>query len=87
MVYNEYTQKASMEAADEKQRALDTQVGGDHYKRMKIQPVEFIVANDIPYREANIIKYICRHKFKGGRQDVEKVMHYAAMLLEEYDNV
>lgn len=63
--------------------ALATQVGGNHYKGMKIQPVEFIVANDIPYREANAIKYLCRHKNKNGLQDLEKALHYVQMLIEE----
>lgn len=65
------------------QSALDTQVGGDHYKGMKIQPVAFIVANNIPYREANAIKYLCRHKNKNGLQDLEKALHYVQMLIEE----
>lgn len=63
--------------------ALDTQVGGNHYKGMKIQPVEFIVANEIPYREANAIKYLCRHKSKNGLQDLKKAAHYVQMLIEE----
>ena len=46
--------------------ALSTQVGGDHYKQCKIQPVEFIVANDIGYMEGNVIKYVVRHKRKNG---------------------
>ena len=63
---------------------LNKQIGGNHYKDMKIQPTEFIVANDIPYREANIIKYVCRHKSKNGKEDIQKAMHYLEMLLEEY---
>ncbi len=63
----------------------DKQVGGNHYTKMKIQPITFIVENGIPYREANAIKYICRHKDKNGRQDIEKAIHYLEMLLEEYD--
>ena len=63
---------------------LEKQIGGNHYKDMKIQPIKFIVANDIPYREANIIKYICRHRSKNGKEDIKKVIHYAEMLLEEY---
>lgn len=63
----------------------DKQVGGNHYAKMKIQPVTFIVENDIPYREANAIKYICRHKNKNGRQDIEKAIHYLEMILEDYD--
>lgn len=61
---------------------LDTQVGGGHYKAMKIQHVEFVHANSIPYIEANAIKYICRHKSKNGRQDIEKAIHYLQILLQ-----
>lgn len=62
--------------------ALSTQVGGDHYKQCKIQPVEFIVANDIGYMEGNVIKYVVRHKRKNGIVDLEKAMHYLQMLIE-----
>jgi len=64
---------------------LDKQVGGDHYQRMKIQPIEYIVENDIPYREGNVIKYVSRHKFKNGKADIEKAIHYLEMLLEDYE--
>ena len=60
---------------------LNTQVGGAHYKGMKIQHVEFVHANGIPYIEACAIKYICRHKQKNGRQDIEKAIHYLQILL------
>lgn len=62
--------------------ALDTQVGGDHYKKFKIQPIEFITANNIPFIEGNIIKYVCRHAFKDKAKDLEKVKHYADLCLE-----
>jgi hypothetical protein len=64
---------------------LSRQVGGDHYKSLKIQPVEYIRANDLGWYEGNIIKYTTRHRVKGKRADIEKVIHYAEMLLEEYD--
>ena len=54
-----------------------------HYA-MKVQPVDFIVANDIPFREANIIKYVCRHRDKGGIDDLLKAQHYLDMLIEQY---
>jgi len=60
------------------------QVGGEHYI-MPIQPIEFIVKNNLPYREANVIKYVCRHKNKNGKQDIEKAIHYLEMILEEYN--
>ena len=63
--------------------ALDRQVGGSHYKKYAIQPVEFIMANNIGYMEGNIIKYVVRHKDKGGIADLEKAMHYLQMLIEQ----
>ena len=63
-------------------RATDLQVGGDHYKNMAIQPLEFVMANDLNFCEANIVKYITRHHAKGGAEDVKKVIHYAQLLLQ-----
>ena len=63
--------------------ALTRQVGGDHYKNLAIQPVEYIVKNNIPYLEGNVIKYITRWRVKGGVQDLLKAKHYIEMLIEE----
>jgi Protein of unknwon function (DUF3310) len=63
-------------------KSLDKQVGGSHYKDMAFQPIEFILANDLGFCEGNIIKYTCRYKQKGGVEDLEKVVHYAQMLIE-----
>ena len=66
--------------------ALDRQEGGEHYKCMKIQPLEYIVENNIPYCEANVIKYISRHKQKGGAADIRKAIHYCELILQmQYD--
>ena len=62
----------------------DKQVGGSHYQ-LEIQPIDFIVKNNIPFREANVIKYITRHREKNGKQDIEKAIHYLEMILEDYD--
>lgn len=62
--------------------ALDTQVAGDHYKKLKIQPVEYIYANNIGYLEGNVIKYITRWRDKGGNADLLKARHYIDLLLE-----
>lgn len=68
--------------------ARDEQIGGNHYKDMPIQPIEFIVKNNIPFMEGNIIKYICRHKNKNGKEDIKKVIHYCKLILElEYGEV
>ena len=65
-----------------KERALDRQVAGTHYKKFKIQPAEFCYVNDIPYLEATAIKYLCRWKDKGGIQDLEKAKHFIDLLIE-----
>jgi len=62
--------------------ALSVQCGGSHYKKMAIQPVEFIHANGIPFIEGNIIKYATRWRDKGGLQDLEKIKHFADILIE-----
>ena len=53
-------------------KATDAQVGGNHYKDMKIQPITFIQENNIPFCEANVIKYVCRHRNKNGLEDLLK---------------
>ena len=60
----------------------DTQVGGDHYSKMKIQPSEFINKNEMLFAEGNAIKYICRHGNKGRLQDLLKAKHYIDMIIE-----
>ena len=62
--------------------ALDVQVSGNHYKQFKIQPIEFFYANNIPFAEANIIKYVTRHKFKNGKEDLLKAKHMIDLLIQ-----
>lgn len=62
--------------------AKAAQVGGSHYKQFAIQPIEFIHANKLPFIEGNCIKYLCRHRDKNGREDLEKVKHYIDLLIE-----
>ena len=57
-------------------KSYKKQVGGSHYKNYKIQPVEFIIKNNIGFVEGNIIKYVLRFKEKGGVQDLLKAKHY-----------
>jgi hypothetical protein len=62
--------------------ALDVQVAGDHYKKLSIQPVQYIHANGIGYFEGNVIKYVSRWRDKGGMKDLEKAKHYIELLME-----
>lgn len=62
--------------------ALNTQEGGSHYKALKIQPVEYIHANNIGYLEGNVIKYVTRHESKNGVEDINKAIHYLQLIKE-----
>jgi len=60
----------------------DKQIGGTHYKKMKIQPSKFVIENKLLFPEGNVIKYICRHPYKDGKQDLEKAIHFIEMIIE-----
>ena len=62
--------------------ALDDQIGGQHYKKFKIQPVEFGHANGLNFLQVNVIKYVCRHKFENKAEDLDKAIHYLKMYKE-----
>jgi hypothetical protein len=65
--------------------ARDKQIKGSHYKDCVIQPIDYIVDNGLGWCEGNIVKYVTRHNKKGeGRKDIEKVIHYAELLLEKH---
>jgi hypothetical protein len=49
---------------------------------MKIQPVEYIHANAMPYMDGNVVKYISRHRNKNGAEDVRKAIQYCQMILQ-----
>lgn len=62
--------------------ALAVQVGGDHYKTMPIQPMEFSMKNKLDPCQHTIIKYVTRFRDKGGIQDLEKAKHVIDMLIQ-----
>lgn len=62
--------------------ALDSQVGGDHYAALAIQPVQYIHANGLGFMEGCVIKYVSRHRRKNGAEDLKKAIHFLRMLLE-----
>ena len=67
---------------EETKPALELQVGGDHYKQLKIQPIEYNHANNIPFAEGSVIKYVTRWRSKNGIKDLEKARHFIDMLIE-----
>ena len=66
----------------------DKQIGGVHYKNFKIQPSKFVMENKLLFAEGSVIKYICRHPYKGGKEDLEKAIHFIEMIIErDYSDV
>ena len=62
--------------------AYDKQIGGKHYQNFSIQPSKFVIENELLFPEGNVIKYICRHRFKNGKEDLEQAVHFIEMIIE-----
>lgn len=71
-----------MDKVEQPLEALSTQIAGTHYKRLTIQPIEYIHANDISFCEGNVIKYVSRWRFKGGLADLQKAKHIIELLIQ-----
>lgn len=73
---------ADIRAVLERYSMLSSQIGGSHYQNMPIPPVVYNFVNGIPAIESSIIRYATRHRDKGKAQDIEKIIHYAKLLLQ-----
>lgn len=62
--------------------ALETQIDGSHYTKLKIQPMQYSMANKLDACQHTIIKYVTRFRDKNGRVDLEKAKHVIDMLIE-----
>ena len=67
-------------------KTLKHQVGGGHYKGRKIQPIEYILANELDFIEGSVVKYITRWRDKNGVEDILKIKQYCDILIEYEDN-
>ena len=61
-------------------------VSPDYYARYDIEPISFIMRNQIPFAEGSVIKYVLRHDMKGGKEDIDKAIRYLEMIKEERYN-
>lgn len=60
---------------------LKTQVGGNHYSKLAIQPMEYAMKNNLDPCQQTIIKYVTRFRDKNGIEDLEKAKHVIDMLI------
>ena len=65
---------------------LTARVGGDHYKNLVIQPVEYITANNLSYLQGSVIKYVTRYQNKNGVEDLQKAIHFVKMMIQEEED-
>ena len=63
-------------------KSTDYQVAGDHYKKLKIQPIEYIMANQLPFAEGCIVKYANRWRDTGGVDDLRKLKQFCDFIIE-----
>jgi hypothetical protein len=63
-------------------KASEKQVDGNHYSKLKIQPMKYALENNLNYAQANAIKYITRYKDKNGIEDLKKAIHCIELLIE-----
>jgi len=78
--------KMQFEEEQKQQSALDTQVGGDHYKQLKIEPTVYCQTNGFRHGESSAIKYISRYHVKRNPIDLDKAIHFF-QIVKEIDNV
>jgi hypothetical protein len=62
--------------------AYNTQVAGRHYQKLKIQPMQYSMANELDALQHTIIKYVTRFRDKNGVEDLLKAKHCIDMLIE-----
>jgi hypothetical protein len=56
-----------------------------HYARFKVEPIYFIMENDLPFWAGNVVKYVCRHDAKDGLQDLKKARRYLDMQIKKIE--
>ena len=63
--------------------ALDKQIGGEHYKNAKIDPIQLVIAHKLDFIDGCIVKYAVRKKnYESDRERYEKIKHYCELALE-----
>lgn len=62
--------------------SLKREVGGSHYKHFAVEPIEFIVSNNLDFVSGCLFKYLLRYKFKNGLEDLSKCLHYCDIALD-----
>jgi hypothetical protein len=63
------------------------QVGGNHYEKMGISPIDVITANGLDFFEGSALKYLLHYRDKNGVEDLKKAIWYIEYLINRESNV
>ena len=58
-------------------------ISPQHYSKYKIEPITFILANELDFCQGNIIKYVLRYKDKNGLEDLQKAKQNIDFLIKK----
>ena len=58
-----------------------------HYDRWKIEPITFIMENELPFAVGNVIKYVMRAPYKNGVEDLQKAKRYLEFLINQAEGL
>jgi hypothetical protein len=56
-----------------------------HYKRLAIEPWDYVAANDLGYFEGSVIKYVSRWREKNGIEDLKKAQAFLDRLIRQQE--
>lgn len=59
----------------------------DHYNRGRIEVIDFITDQDLPYCLGNVVKYVSRYRYKNGLEDLKKAAWYLDKQIELLEEV
>tara|TARA_Y100000004_G_scaffold112964_1_gene126826 strand:+ start:2143 stop:2430 length:288 start_codon:yes stop_codon:yes gene_type:complete len=70
--------------------AFSEQVGGDWYKKLKIQPLDYAMDNNLNPCQAKVVKYVSRYNLKHKAikeqiKDLQKAKHVIDILIEKIE--
>lgn len=63
----------------------DNVIRPPHYAQFEIEPIEFIMRNNLPFWKGNIIKYVMRSEMKNGLEDLKKARRYLDMRINQLE--
>lgn len=65
--------------------AEDAVIKPSHYTKWKIEPINFIMRNNMPFWMGNVVKYCMRADDKNGVEDLRKAIRYIEFRIRQLE--